>query len=199
MRTAAALLMVWLTVLLTACSTAQVHSGDPLDPAPPDFSLEAVVLVGKDVEKRTETHLAPARFVLFADGSLHYAPENADRAAGGMGYRRTLNRRQVAGLWSQLQQLGLADPARGDEIVNFNLVTPPAEEIAYLLAVTGGGDRWVFIRSRTEGDPADAAITAVICHLADLAWVSDLREENIPRRAKRYDLGPDPYARYRGP
>ena len=197
MRVIAALLIVCLAGLLTGCSAGPVMTADPRDPAPPDFSLEAVILVGKDVPKRAEAHLKPGRLLMFADGSLHYERAGEIREARQTGYRRTLDHGQVAGVWSQLAQLGLADPSNADEMINFNLVTPPTNGIAYLLAVTGSGDRWVFIRSSAQGQATDPALTEVIRHLADLAWVNELTEEGTLMRARRYDLGPDPYARYR--
>jgi hypothetical protein len=197
MRVVAVLLMVCVSGLLSACSTAPVVTADPRAPAPSDFSLEAVILVGKDVPRRTEAHLAPGRFLLFADRSLHYERAREIREARQSGYRRTLESGQVAGVWSQLAQLGLTDPANADEMINFNLVTPPTNGVVFLLAITGGGDRWVFTRSSAQSDATDPALTEVIRHLAELAWVNELTEEGTPVRARRYDLGPDPYARYR--
>jgi len=191
------LVVVCLAGLLTGCSSGPVFTADPRDPAPPDFSLEAVILVGKDVPKRSEAHLAPGRFLLFSDGALHYEQAGEMHEPRRSGYRRTLDHGQIAGLWSHLVQSGLAEPVNADEMINFNLVTPPTNGVVYLMAETGGGNRWVFTRSALQGESTDPALTEVIKHLAELAWVNGLGDEDTPMRARRYDLGPDPYARYR--
>lgn len=183
--------------LVGGCSTSPRTVADPLDPAPQDFSVEAIVLVGDGILDRPEAHLRPGRFTLFADGTLYYTALSDSPSTDGSGYRRTLGRRHVANLWSHLQQLGLADPGNADPMVNFNLVSPPAGRFVHLLAITAGEDRWVFTRSSAEGEPTDPAVTALIRHLADLAWLNESGEEWVPRAAKRYDFGPDPYARYR--
>ena len=75
--------------------------------------------------------------------------------------------------------------------------SPPPQRLVHLLAVTGNDDRWVFTRSYGPGDATDPALTELIRHLADLAWADDLPEGRIIVQPRRYDLGPDPYARYR--
>ena len=40
---------------------------------------------------------------------------------------------------------------------------------------------------------------ALVRHLAGLAWATDLPQKRIRTIPRRYDFGPDPYARYRTP
>ncbi len=184
--------------LLAGCTSPTQSSVDPLGAAPQDFGIDMTILVGDSVEPRPQAHLRPGRFVLFADGSLHYGPGD-ERGAGWLpGRTRVLSRRQVAELWSLAQQVGFADPAAGADPVNLSLIQPPPDGLAYLISFVGRGDHWMHVRTSTIGNP-DAACVRLARLLADLAWTTDLPEDQIAVIPRRYDLGPDPYIRYRQP
>lgn len=194
-----------------ACSTAPVPLDedeiDPLSVSPSDFSIEITVLAPPTTEDPGDSgHDVPvqfktSRYVLFPDGSLHYGLD-PERKRGGDWLPpliRILSRRETASVWSLSQQLGFADPERGEPSVNFKLVHPGPHEIVTMAGFSGGGRRWSFIRHQPEGEFEDAAMTQLVRSLAALSWASDraLPESRIV--PKRYDFGPDPYAKYREP
>lgn len=187
-----------LMALLPGCAAPPSVSGDPLAAAPEDFALELIMRCDKETPPAPQVHQRPGRFIFLPDGSLHYAA--SDRPDGLMPERtRTLSRRQVAELWSLAHQLGLADPDAGHEPVNLDLIQPPPGGMVYLIAVTGHDRRWMFIDAAAAGEAPDPASVAIVRHLAELAWVSDEPEGRVMIIPRRYDLGPDPYARYRRP
>jgi len=199
-----------LAAVLPGCATPPPASGDPLAAAPEDFALEVVMRCDKEMPPAPpaptappappapQVHQRPGRFIFLPDGSLQYA--DSSRPDGRMPERtRTLSRRQVAELWSLTRQLGLADPAAGHEPINLDLIQPPAGGVVYLIAVTGHDRRWMFIDAAAAGEAPDPASVAIVRHLAELAWVSDEPEGRVMIIPRRYDLGPDPYARYRRP
>lgn len=183
------------------CAQEQRTSVDPLGVAPTDFALEMTILTGPSAPTSSEAHLRQSRYVLFADGSL-YQGDDADRAKGAdwlPPLTRVLTRRQQADLWSLAQQLGFTDPANAHGgAVNFKLVSPPADGVAHLAAFSGWGERWTFVRPGELADP-DPAMTQLARELARLAWASDQPPAVISVEPKRYDFGPDPYARFRAP
>lgn len=172
---------------------------DPLGSTPEDFSLDLTVLTGDDVDDYPQAHLRQSRFVLMPDGTLHFGVD-VDRTLGANWLPdvvRTLNRQQVAEVWSLARHLGLTDAARGDERVNFNLVKVQPDQIVYLAAFTGDDEAWAFIRKSTPVQP-DAALMSLTRLLAQLSWATDIEEEAVAIMPMRYNFGPDPYARYRG-
>ncbi len=184
-------------LLTSGCSTPPQTSLDPLATAPEDFSIDLTILCGKDADDRPEAHLRPGRFVVFADGSLHYGWEKGRGPNWLPGWTRTLNRRQVAELWSLAQQIGFTDRTWAIDPVNFSLIEPPRDGLVYLIGFSGAEERWAFIRPASGAAPPDPASVTLVRRLADLAWATDLPEERIRVVPLRYDMGPDPYARYR--
>ncbi len=188
-----------IVITLSGCTAAPDYAVDPLSGAPADFTVDLTILRTVDGEPMAPVHLRPGRFVLFPDGSLHFGLDE-DRGVNWLPLpRRALSRAQVAELWSDIQQLGFTDSARTDPLTNWNRLQPQADQVVYLLALTGHGKRWGFQRTIDVDGPADSAIGALARRLAHLAWASDLpppRSSVIPRR---YDFGDDPYQRYRRP
>jgi hypothetical protein len=195
-------IVAWLIASLVGlggCASSPESSSDPLSAAPEDFSLELVVRTGRGFPERSEAHLRPGRWVMLADGSLHYGPESDHEADWLPARIRTLSRRQVAELWSLARQLGFANADLAGPATNLELIEPPADGLAYLIAFAGEGQRWSFVRSASADEPPDAAATILTRRLAQLAWVTDLPEERTVLSPHRYHFGPDPYARYREP
>lgn len=191
-----------LLVLAGGCSSepAAVPT-DPLSGAPADFSIDLAMFTGAQVGPRSEVHLQQSRYVVFPDGSLCYGPD-LDRTHGPdwlPPLTRILSHRQVAELWSLVQQIGLADPSAADELTNFKLVQVGPREIVYLVAFTGSDQRWNFLRRGSIDQPTDPAITQLVRALAKLAWASDQTDIDVKVMPKRYFFGPDPYAPYRKP
>jgi hypothetical protein len=183
------------------CAQQQRVSADPLGSAPSDFSLEVTILTGEQAPPSSEAHLRQSRYVLFADGSLHYG-EDAERAKGGdwlPPLTRVLTRRQVAEVWSVAQHLGFTDPENaGSAAINFNLVKPPIDGVTHIAGFRAWGERWSFTQDATINQP-DPAMVRLVRDLARLAWASDQPKQAVRVMPKRYDFGPDPYERYRQP
>jgi hypothetical protein len=199
-------------VLMTACAATPQAKLDPLGAAPADFTVDVTVLVRPESSAATEpadsqpaasqpspAEQRPARYVLLADGSLRSG--NADDHEIETDWRppitRVLSRRQIAEIWSMAQQLGLADPSAGDAVANFNLIEAKPGERVYLVALSGSGEYWNFIRrSPIDADP-DPAIAKFVRLLAQLSWADEMPDTSGKLMPRRYDFGPDPYARYR--
>ena len=146
--------------------------------------------------ERSEAHLRPGRYVVFPDGSLHCGWEEGRGPNWLPGKVRTLDRRETAGLWSLVKQVGFVEEAEEGEAENLELIEPPRNGLAYLIALTGRGERWTVVRRSAGSERADAACAALVRHLAELAWVMDKEEEGWVMPV-RYEFGADPYARYR--
>ena len=188
-----------LTALSFGCATAPpAANADPLAAAPEDFSLDLTILVGRGVtEEARVAPNRPMRIVLFADGSLHAEFDRGMNANTVPGYVRTLSRGQMATLWTELRQLGFAEPAAADPNVNFATVAPGRNDIVTLLALTGDESRWIFTRSRSSDGEAEGAFRTLTDRLAALAWAPPALTGRRMIQPERYDFGPDPYERYR--
>lgn len=186
-------------LLIGGCAHKKPVSADPLGAAPTDFSIELTVLTGPSSPPSSDAHLRQSRYVLFADGSLHQG-DDLERVHGAdwlPPLTRILTRRQMAEIWSLCQQLGFVlDPAVTSGAINFKLVQPSPDGVTYLAGFSGWGERWTFDRpcSSERPDPAMVQLTRA---LARLAWATDLPPTSASIMPKRYDFGPDPYARYR--
>ena len=192
--------MVLVLVTLAGCRAGPPGlSADPLGAVPADFSVDLTILAGPQVEQPSEAHARQGRFVLLCDGSLHWASDQTRRSDWLPPRRRILSRRQLAELWSLAQHLGLADSANADTPLNVNLVEPEPRQTVYVAIFTGGGDRWCHVRRRDDDEQPDAAMVRFVRRLAELAWAGDLPEDRARVIPRRYDFGPDPYARYRRP
>ena len=112
---------------------------------------------------------------------------------------RRLDRLQVQEVWALARQLGLTDPAKGDEPINFALVKAEPNQVVYLAAFTGNDDSWEFVRRSTFPAGPDPSMTTLARRLAQLAWASDVQDSIAAMMPIRYNFGPDPYARYRSP
>ena len=186
-------------ILLGGCTAAPEYAVDPLSGAPADFTIDLTILRITDDEQTLPVHLRPSRFVLFPDGSLHFGLD-VDRGVDWLPMQlRALSRAQVAGLWADLLQLGFADQDQSDPLTNWKFLEPHADQIVYLLALTGHGERWGFQRKLDVDGPPDSAIGSLARHMAHLAWASDLPPQRSPIIPRRYDFGDDPYQRYRQP
>ena len=163
-------------------------------PVPDDFSVDITILAA---EEGHEAEARNARYVLFPDGTLHYAnlPGRGPNTLPPI--VRRLNRRQVDELWNRARQLGLTDTSSADEVSNFRKVWSPWEGRVYLFAFTGDGDYWNYTRKVEPGEQLDPALRAFLRNIAALAWADDHPEAEIVFDPKRYDYGPDPYATYR--
>ena len=188
---------------LSGCAASGDGDGrdDPFGAAPPDFAVAATQWSAPAVAPAPGSSLGeqekgPGRFLLFADGALHWAPEGGLHPQEGLPpRRRLLTRRQMAEIWSLVHQLGFADPVYSMPVGNVGLVEAAPGQTVSLVVIIAAGDRSAFVRRAEAGEPPDPALGRLISHLADLAWAAP--EPVAPRAVRHYDFGPDPYARYR--
>src|SRR5688572_9932363 len=132
-------------VCLAGCNAAPEGGTDPLAGVPADFSLELTVLGGSKVPAAAESR-TPSRYVLLADGSLHYAADPLQEQGPSWlpPLTRILSRHQIAELWSLAVQLGFTDPRAAQEPMNFKLVRAADDEVLYLLSFHADERRWTF-------------------------------------------------------
>lgn len=184
--------------VLSGCSASnEQYSKDPLGDTPIDFSVDLTVLGSKE-QMDPATMVQPSRFMLFADGSLHWGPDKGLGTAWFPPLRRTLTREQVAGVWLYARQLGLADPENARPQGNHKLMQKPStDRVVFILDITGRGVRWGFLQNLSVHDASSSALNDFARKLANLAWADDLASDRALIAPRRYDFGPDPYAQYR--
>ncbi len=140
------------------------------------------------------TSLVPGgggQFLLDPDGLLQYGPLGARNADWQPTATRLLTRDERAEVWLLVRQLGYADPADGQVTI-----ASPSQPGACRLSLTGWDTRWSFASHVGSEQTSDAAMLQLVDRLAGLLRL----EPNRPTRTiipRRYDFGPDPYARYR--
>lgn len=165
--------------------------------APTDFSVDLTVL-GSEEQMDTATTVLPSRFVLYADGSLHWGLDEGSGTAWIPPLRRTLTREQVAGVWSYAKQLGLADSSSVESLGNLKRMSnPPSGRVVFILDFTGSGNRWGYLQEMNVNEAANTAVNDFARKLADLAWAGDFASDRRLVEPRRYDFGSDPYAQYR--
>ena len=171
-------------------------AADPIGRVPGDLWVEVDVSPGRVVVERAKVEERRARFVLLADGSLHgetdRVPEDRVRPARV----RKLSREQVADIWGTLASSGFTDPALADSRGNVKLLEPEANEILATLEVHADGERFAFVRRYAPGGDDESALRRAIRAIASLGWASDEALAETAEIPLRYDLGPDPYARF---
>ena len=210
-----------------ACATAPESADEPVvvserDPylvVPEDFTLDvemrAILPVGP-APMRFDPETRPARYVLFPDGRLHAGlPETSDRAwydrapqtgesgpfdgRGGGDWRpapvRQLSPGDVAAVWTELRDLGFLASARPAGS-NRELDLPTDGRVIIVDILANGTHLW-WTQTVPPGESLDPAAAALLERLASRAWLTGRGPANIRHAPRRYDLGPDPYARYR--
>jgi len=198
MAQSAALLVVCLAASCASSHDATTAQRDPLVAPPDDFVLHVLTMDADTMPPAVESGApgAGSQFVVSADGVLR-----ADRAPYASTNTvppivRTLSRRQMADLWSLLRELGLANAQAGQEPRNPSLVAREAPRPAILITVKADDRSRLFVSSRPDGETADPAAARLVEHVRALAWFGDENGRAMVE-PKRYDFGPDPYARYR--
>ena len=209
MRWPTCVFLLLLIAQLASCAATAPTAEDPLEIAPADFYIDATVLAtpasrSPDAAKaiyQAPAHLRPARYVVFADGTLRHAFESeVNKGANWLPpISRMLTREQIAETWALAHQLGLTRDDSGDPLINPSLVkADPGQRLVYV-DFRGHGKRWNFIRAAPLDQPCDAAVATLIKHLVELSWADQMPPPDAMITPKRYDFGPDPYERYRQP
>lgn len=185
-------------LLLLSCSAAPPRT-DVADVAPGDLTIEATVLVGRDVDDIDRAERRPGRYVLFPDGGLHADVGRSIDAEVRPGLTRQLERQQLAALWLVARETGLANPENGEPPGNDALIAAAPGEIVHVVTLVADDRRWRFVRMGAATGAMDPATSRFIRELAGLAWVPDETPMRLRPAVVRYDFGPDPYAMFRPP
>ncbi len=159
------------------------------------FILDATVLTGERASEQLRVEERQGRFVLMPDGALlaEISPEMGFDVRPGRA--RVLNESQVGELRSLLDQLGFLDISTANGRGNPGAVAAAPDEVVHILWLSDQGKEWWFVRRFNADGIPDAASTRVLRTLAALGWMADRPADAfLPRR---FDFGPDPYARYR--
>lgn len=178
---------------------AAVASGDPSGGAPGDLSIEIDVIPGRSVEDRAKIEERPARFVLFADGSLHGEADRVPPRGVRPARIRRLEREQMADLWLAMRNAGFASAGLADTRRSVDALEPGAGDVLVTMEVFANGERFAFVRSYKPGGDDEPAMRGMVRSVASLAWASDEALAETAELPLRYDLGPDPYARFARP
>lgn len=187
-----------LAVLLTGCATPP-EAVAAADGEPEDFTVDVSVKLGSRRAPAAAVQERPGRFVVFADGSLHAGAVPPRSATSLPELRRIITRRDMARLWALIHEQDLGPQSA--EIVPTTGATfvPSPDDVAYVVEITGNDHRWAFVRVSGSDEEPDPSAVALVRHLARLAWETDLPAERVIIAPRRYDFGPDPYARFRRP
>lgn len=183
--------------LLASCTARQQVSNDPLAQVPDDLTLNVAVLPGPDAPMSSKAHLERGRFIVYPDGSLRYGAHDEYPVRWMPPLVRRLSRAQMAAIWNDLVNTGLGDPEAGTAPINMHLQTPPEKGWLYMVSIRADGRTWQFIEPVAKVDQLNPAIYQLVRDLAALSWASDLPDDEVVTVPKRYDHGPDPYAKYR--
>jgi len=178
---------------------ASDDSVDPIGRVPRDFWLEIDVTAGAGVAERAKVEERSARFVLLPDGSLHGETDRVPHDGLRPARARRLTREQMADLWVQLRSAGFGAIEFAETRGNLRLLEPAAGEVLATLEVHADGRRFGFVRRYRPGEEDELGMRRVIRSVAALAWASDEALAESAELPQRYDLGPDPYARFAKP
>ncbi len=189
-----------LSLLLAAgCASGPAPAApdaDPLAGAPADLTIDLIIQAGRDAVGREAAEDRNARFIVFPDGSFHAAYGDDVNEHTFPPRIRRLSQTQLTDLWGLVRELGLNDAERGEPVRPLE-VDPDRYRIATVLTIRADGRPWTFTRLRDAAEPADPALRVFTRRLAAYAWAADYPVERIAETPRRYDFGPDPYARYR--
>lgn len=159
------------------------------------FTLDATVLTGERAREELRVEERQGRFVLMPDGALLAEISPTMEFDTRPGRARVLNEAQVGEVRSLLDELGFLEISAANGRGNPGVVTAAPDEVVHILWLSDHGTEWWFVRRFNFDGAPDPASTRVIRTLAALGWLSDLPAgDYLPRR---FDFGPDPYARYR--
>ena len=185
---------------LSGCaSSPSIAVNAPVDPAgrlPADLAIEIAVSPGARIDNRVRVEERPARFVLLPDGSLHGATDLLPPDGVRPARVRRLAREQMADVWSALESAGFSNGSLADTQASVAGREPGANEVVISLEVQADGARFGFVRRFDPQGEGEQAIRRVVRTIAALAWASDEPLAESAELPTRYDLGPDPYARF---
>ncbi len=176
-------------------------TGDALPALPDDLTIDLTILPGVDYRDATQpdfakSHIVQSKYILFPDGALHGDRGRTMTVLTRPARIRTLSRETLADLWGVLDAAGFTQLEETGFRGNPALLGPGPAEVLTILSVRANGVHGTFIR-RGAIDALDPAMTRVVRAIARLAWATDDPPIEAIVQPIRYDLGDDPYARYR--
>jgi hypothetical protein len=182
-------------LVLAGCAGGPPQRDQLAAPAPGGFSIDLTALHGRGAEGAFDGPVA-GRLVLFPDGSLH-AGARAGAGAGWLPPRvRVLRYEQTEEIWALCRQVQPSPPLPP----NLNLHRAAPGTTLLLGAFAADDQRWscAELLERVDSGPQESSpLQQLARRLSALGWGADRpmpAPEIVPRR---YDFGPDPYARYR--
>lgn len=172
------------------------RTSDPLGQVPTDFWLEVRVQPGAGVDGRAKVEERAVRFVLLPDGSLYGETDVASDPGARPPRLRVLSREQMAEVWQVLSNSGFASPRLADTRGSVRGFAPRPNEIVTTLELHARSERFAFARRYAPGGDDQIALRKAVRTIAALGWASDEQLAESAELPLRYDMGPDPYARF---
>ncbi|MDZ4831931.1 MAG: hypothetical protein SGJ09_17280 [Phycisphaerae bacterium] len=176
---------------------------DPLGSLPNDLVLDVTVLAGFDARHSDLAHHVRSRYIVLPDGSLRGDVGRSVDFLTRPAQVRTVTREKLADLWLIARQSGFGELSAANFEGNPALLQPASTEILTIVWVRANGQVGVFVERTTLSPSASEDVTDVtpagrlVRAIARLAWASDDMPTEAMVLPLRYDLGPDPYARFR--
>jgi hypothetical protein len=162
---------------------------------PADFSMDVTVLLGRKAPPMLAVQDRQSKYIVLPDGSLHADLSPFIDVSIRPGRSRWLYDDQMQYLYALCGDLGFGDESRANGPANPDTLRPAVTERLAILTIRAGGRTWSYVRRALGEEPMDAAMARMVRTLAILAWLPDLRPDEV--LPERYDFGPDPYAVYR--
>lgn len=180
-----------------AASNTAPMTADPLATVPDDLTIDLRVLApARPGDEQSDVLLPAGRVLVLPDGAVHGELNGPHHARVLPGQIRRLDQQQLAELWSLLHEFGLLD-ADSPASVNPMLIVRPESGRRYVLDVRAGDHWWQIRRDAVDASSDDPVMRHLTQRLYDLAWLRETAEQTALIAPRRYDFGPDPYARYR--
>lgn len=200
MQAAARILGLSLSLAAAGMGAACTAGQRPADPAtqercPDDFAVDATVLAGPGTPDSTRAEDQQAKYIVLPDGSLHADASEFLDISTRPGRVRFLYEEQVQWLWASCGRTGFLREEDANGPPNPDLLRARRGERLVVLTFRADGRTWTFVRRSSGTEQMDPAAARLVRALAMLAWMPDLRAEELA--PERFDYGPDPYALYR--
>lgn len=173
---------------------------DPAGTIPVDLQIDVLVLAAPVLGSDPAERMQPMRIVLAPDGSLHAVSADDLDAWAVPDRLRTLPASDVAATWARARAIGIADPAAGGEPGAPRQFDVPARGVRLRIDVRADGVQRRFVAATDDaaGTGLDEDLLAFADWMAGLAWIDGPAADAAVVIPRRYDLGADPWQRYRG-
>jgi len=139
---------------------------DLLGSIPEDLTIDLTILPARDLQDRTQAHVARSKYIVFPDGSLHGDSGKSITVLTRPGVVRQLTRESLADLWLIVKQSGFGDIDAADYEGNPALLAPTPSSVLTVLTVRADGRIGTFVRRatiRAGAEGTDAASLRDCC------------------------------------